>query len=120
MAAGRDHWVVCDEYTAGPYTAGHAERKLREITSMGAATRREGCYITVMRAGVPAGSIGFDPDDPGVSRFIATTADGRPAGLITDTGRSFRVETPGTTDWCAHWQAAAEVVFGPGVTVELA
>jgi hypothetical protein len=74
----------------------------------------------VLRAGTPAGVIGFDPDDPGVSRFIARTADGQAAGLITDTGRSFRVETPGLTDWCAHWQAAAEAVFGPDVTVELA
>jgi hypothetical protein len=87
---------------------------------MSSRTRHEIPYITVTRAGALVGSIGFDPDDPGVSRFIATTADGRPAGLITDTGGSFRVETPGTTDWCAHWQAAAEAVFGPGVTVELA
>jgi len=79
-----------------------------------------GVYITVSRAGTLAGVIGFDPDDPGVSRFIARTADGQAAGLITDTGRSFRVETPGSTDWCAHWQAAAEAVFGPDVTVELA
>lgn len=79
-----------------------------------------GAYITVRRAGTCVGTIGFDPDDPGVSRFVATAADGRAAGLITGTGASFRVETPGTTDWCAHWQAAAEAVFGPAVTVELA
>jgi hypothetical protein len=79
-----------------------------------------GAYIMVKRAGACAGTISFDPDHPGVSRFVATTAGGRPAGLITGTGASFRVETPGTTDWCAHWQAAAEAVFGPGVTVELA
>ena len=79
-----------------------------------------GAYLTVKRAGNCVGTIGFDPGDPGVSRFIARTADGHAAGLITDTGRSFRVETPGATDWCAHWQAAAEAVFGPGVAVELA
>lgn len=79
-----------------------------------------GAYITVTRAGTCVGTISFDPDDPRVSRFVAATADGRPAGLITSTGASFRVLTPGTTDWCAHWQAAAEAVFGPGVTVELA
>jgi hypothetical protein len=79
-----------------------------------------GAYLTVKGAGKCAGTIGFDLDDPGVSRFIARTADGQAAGLITDTGRSFRVETPGATDWCAHWQAAAEAVFGPDVTVELA
>ncbi len=86
--------------------------------------RGRAAYITVKRAGTCAGTISFDPDDPGVSRFIVTTADGRPAGLITDTGTGasfrYRVETPGMTDWCAHWQAAAEAVFGPGVAVELA
>ncbi len=45
MAAGRDHWVVCDEYTAGPYTAGHAERKLKEITQIAAAGERHACYL---------------------------------------------------------------------------
>jgi hypothetical protein len=85
-----------------------------------APVRDHDAYLTVSREGTCVGTIRFDPDHAGVSRFVATTAGGYPAGLITDTGGSFRVDTPGTTDWCAHWQAAAEAVFGASVTVELA
>ena len=55
------------------------------------AVHASGAYLTVSRAGTCVGTIGFDPGHPGVSRFVATTASGCPAGLITDAGRSFRV-----------------------------
>ncbi len=86
---------------------------------MRAATGPNDSYITVMRTGAPVGTISFDPGDSGVPRLIATTADGAPVGLITSTGRSFRVDTPGTTDWCGDWHAAAEAVFGPGIDLEM-
>jgi hypothetical protein len=77
-------------------------------------------YVTARRAGAPVGTISFDPGDPGVSRFIATTADGRLAARITDTGLSFHVQAGKRDTVCPHWQAAAEAAFGPGVALELA
>ena len=32
-AAAQVHWVVCDDYAAGPYTPGHARRLLDSITA---------------------------------------------------------------------------------------
>lgn len=45
MPASRDHWVVCDEYTAGPYTPEQAERKAEAIASYAASGERHACHL---------------------------------------------------------------------------
>lgn len=75
-------------------------------------------YISVTRAGgEPAGTIFYDPDDLGVSRFIATSPDGTDLARITDTNAEFQVRKTRkrTTVPFPTWQAAAEDVFGPGI-----
>jgi len=75
-------------------------------------------YITARRNGAVVGTISFEPGDAGVSRFIASTADGKLAARITDTGPSFQVKVTNKTTTCLHWQAAAEEAFGHGITLE--
>jgi len=75
-------------------------------------------YISVTSAdGEPAGTIFYDPDDLGVSRFIAASPDGTDLARITDTNAEFQVRKTRkrTAASFPTWQAAAEDVFGPGI-----
>jgi hypothetical protein len=75
-------------------------------------------YIKVTRVSSLAGTIGFDPSDRGVSRFIARSDGGRALAVIIDTNTAgFRVEAGGASNVYPHWQAAAEAVFGPGISL---
>jgi hypothetical protein len=75
-------------------------------------------YISVTKdSGEPAGTIFYDPDDLGVSRFIATSADGTDLARITNASAEFQVRKTRkrATVPFPTWQAAAEEVFGPGI-----
>lgn len=45
MAVTRDNWVVCDEYTAGPFTAAEAERKAEEIAQRAIVGEPNSCQF---------------------------------------------------------------------------
>ncbi len=45
MAATRDNWVVCDEYTAGPFTPEQAERKAQAIADYATSGERHACHL---------------------------------------------------------------------------
>ena len=78
-------------------------------------------YISVTKDdGEPAGTIFYDPDDPGVSRFIATSPDGTDLARIIDTNAEFQVRKTRkrTTVPFPTWQAAAEEVFGTGIKLD--
>lgn len=59
MAAVRDNWIVCDEYTAGPFTPEEAGRKADEIARSASAGQPHACHldhriVTSASAPVPA------------------------------------------------------------------
>jgi hypothetical protein len=45
MAATRDNWVVCDEYTAGPFTPEQAGRTAEEFALQAISGGRHACRL---------------------------------------------------------------------------